>query len=99
MPVESPKRSGGWNCASEALAEIRAYPGELQTFSCRRIRSTGPFGGRVARQEVAAQHVERDALHGQIDRLASVASELAEAVAEQKKLVDQKKNCDGRRLQ
>jgi len=99
MPVESPKRSGGWNCPSEALAEIRAYPGELQTFLVGVFDRLDRLADELRAQEVAAQHVERDALHGQIDRLASVASELAEAVAEQKKLVDQKKNCNGRRLQ
>jgi hypothetical protein len=42
-------------------------------------------------RDVASRHAERAALQGQIDRLASVASELAEAVAEQKQLGGQKR--------
>ena len=73
------------------MAEIRAYPDELQTFLVGVFDRLDHLADGLFAQEVAAQHAERHAFQGQIERLASVASELAAAVAEQKKLVDQKK--------
>jgi hypothetical protein len=95
MPVES----SGWSCASEALADIRAYPGGLQTFVLGVFDQLDGLTDELLARELARQQVqrqaERDVLQGQIDRLASVAAELAEAVAEQKEMAGQKNRNGG----
>jgi hypothetical protein len=90
MSVESTSQPSGWNCASEALADMQACPGQMQTFVSRMLDELGSttdalLAGEVARQE-ARRKAEREALAGQIDRLTAAAAELAETVAEQKQL-------------
>jgi hypothetical protein len=90
MSVESTSQPGGWNCASEALAEIQACPGQVQTFVSRMFDDLGSttdalLAGELARQQSRRQ-AEREALEEQIDRLTAAASKLAETVAEQKQL-------------
>jgi hypothetical protein len=92
MPVESPEPSAGWNCANDALAEIRAASAELQTLLGDTFDELELLADELQTQELTCRYVERDALQGQIDRLASVASELAASVAEQKQWAGQKRN-------
>jgi hypothetical protein len=98
MPVESPNQSGGWNCVGEALAEIRASSGELQTFVGSLFDQLGSLTNEVLTRELARQQTqqqaERETLQGQIDRLAGLAAQLADAMAEQKQSAGQK--CEGR---
>ena len=49
--------------------------------------------GELVAQELACRRDQREALQAQVDRLAAVAGELTEAVAQQKQWADQKKNC------
>ena len=90
MHPELPNQPAGWNGVRNALAETRTGLGELQTYI------TGMFdrldgladerlGSRSA-QHCAVDHAEQEAFKEQIDRLASLAAELAESVAEQKRL-------------
>jgi hypothetical protein len=98
MRPELPNQPAGWNGVRNALAETRTGLGELQTYI------TGMFdrldgladerlGSRSA-QQCALDHAEQEKLKEQIDRLASLAAELAQSVAEQKQLA---KGEDGRR--
>jgi hypothetical protein len=93
MPVESSNQSGDWNSAREALAEMRACPGELQTFILSVFDQLDSLASELLAHELAGQQAQRqagsEALQNQIDRLASVAAELSKAVAEQKALVGQ----------
>jgi hypothetical protein len=99
MPVESPNQSGCWNSAREALAEIRAFPGELQTFFSGVFDQWGGVTDGWLVHELVEQQAqgrsEREALQGQIDRLAIVAAELAATVAEQRALAGLKNRDDG----
>ena len=94
MPVESSNQSGGWNCTRAALAEIRACPGELQTFVSGMFNQLDGLTDDLLARELTRQQVqrqaEREALQGQIDQLASVAAELAEALAGQNELAGRK---------
>jgi hypothetical protein len=90
-----PSESTGWKCAREALAEVRAYPSGLQTFVSSMFDQLDGLTDRLLAHELAGHQAEQNALRDQIDRLASVAAELTEAVAEQKQLVA-RKNGDGR---
>lgn len=94
MSVESPNPSSDWNCAREALAEMRACPGELQAFVSGAFDRLAAMTDELLAHELAHNQTprkgQRDALQDQIDCLDSVAVELAEAVAEQKPLIGHK---------
>ena len=94
MPVESSNQSGGWNCTREALAEIRTCPSGLQTFVSGMFDQLDGLTDDLLARELTRQQVqrqaEREALQGQIDQLASVAAELAEALAGQNELAGRK---------
>jgi hypothetical protein len=99
MLTDSTDQSPGWGCAKKALEEIRACPGDLRALFLGAFDQLDELADKLIAQELARQHTERqterDVLGGQIERLASLASELAESVAAQKKLVGQKP--EGRR--
>ena len=82
MSVESSSQPGRWNCAKEALAEIRACPGELQTFVSGVFDQLDSLTNQLLRQELtrrqAQRQAERDSVQGEVDRLAAVAAQLAE---------------------
>jgi RNA polymerase-interacting CarD/CdnL/TRCF family regulator len=96
MAVESSNRSGGSNCAGGALAAIRACSDDLQTFVFGVFDQLEGLTDQLLARELDWQQTqrqtEREALQGQIDRLASVAAELAQTVAEQKQLAGKKSN-------
>jgi hypothetical protein len=90
MRAELPNQPSGRNCVRNALAEIRAGHGDLQThilgmFDRLDLLADDLLGSKIAR-DCAVGHAEQEALQEQIDRLASLAAELAESVAEQKRL-------------
>jgi hypothetical protein len=91
MAVDSLNQSDGWNCAREALAEIRVCNGGLQTFLDGAFDQLDHLADDLLAQELACQRGEREALQAQVDRLALVANELTAAVAEQKLLGGQKR--------
>ena len=66
----------------EALAEIRACPGELQTFVSGVFDQLDSLTNQLLRHELtrrqAQRQAERESVQGQIDRLAAVAAQLAE---------------------
>ena len=90
MSVESSDQFQSWNCARDALADIQASAGETQTLVLNALDELDGLAGELLAQQRVLEHVQRhdgqDVLQGQIDRLASVANELAEALAEQKQL-------------
>jgi hypothetical protein len=94
MPVESSSQPGKWNCAREALAEIRACPGELQTFVSGVFDQLDGLTNQLLRHErtlrQTQRQAERESVQGEIDRLSAVAAQLAEMMAEQKQLAGQK---------
>ena len=94
MPVESSSQSGRWNCARDALAEIRACPGELQTFVSDVFDQLESSANQLLKYErarrQAQRHAERDSVQGEIDRLSVVATQLAELMAEQQQLAGRK---------
>lgn len=94
MSAESSKQPGGWNCAWDALAEIRTCSGELQTFIWGVFDHLDGLADELLVRELDRQQLQRqgeqETLQGQINRLTSVATELADAVAEQKRLTGQK---------
>ena len=99
MSVESSDQRAGWECAKEALAEIRAYPGGLQALVAGVFDQLDGLVGELRAQDLAHQHnqrqAEQQALRNQIDRLAAVAADLARSVAEQKRSAPPK-NHNGR---
>ena len=86
MSVESSNQLGGWDCASDALAEIESYPNELQKFVADLFDQLGGLTDAMLVEELARQRAEqkseRDAMREQIDRLAAVTAELAKTVTE-----------------
>ena len=90
MPVESSGQPGKWNCVSEALAEIRACPGELKTFISGVFDQLDSLTDQLRRYEISRRQAEGQAVQGQIDRLSAVAAQLAETMAEQKRLASKK---------
>jgi hypothetical protein len=89
MSFESSNQLGGWDCARDALAEIASFHDELKILFTGLFDQMGQLNNELLVQEVASQRtehqVERDALQGQVDRLAAIAAELSGVVAEQKK--------------
>ena len=93
MSVEPSDQSADWNCAQEALGEIRAYPDMLQGLVSRIFDELDSvvdqlLAGEAVRQQTQRQ-AEHDALQGQIDRLAVVVAQLAETAAQQERLTAQ----------
>jgi hypothetical protein len=78
----------GWDCAGDALAEITAYPDELKSLVCGLFEQLGRLADEMMVQQLSIHRTEQqadsDSLRDQIDRLAAVAAELVEIVAEQK---------------
>ena len=89
MAVECSKESAGWNSANEALAELRACSGGLPTLLAGVFDQLDHMASDLLAHELVYQHGQQEALQAQVDRLAVVASELTEAVAEQKQLAAQ----------
>jgi hypothetical protein len=89
MPLESSHQSGGVDCVRSALAEIRAYPGELQAFVSGMLEQWDDFAEKLRTCELARQqalrHSECESLQKQIDRLEALTAQLADTVAEQKR--------------
>jgi hypothetical protein len=96
MSVESSSRSGGWNNAREALTEIRASPGQLQTFVASLFDQLGSLTSELLARELARQRTQRrtdhEALQEQIDRLAAAVAQLADTAAEPQRPASQKSN-------
>jgi hypothetical protein len=92
MATETP----GLNAARVALAEIRACPNGLQNFVLDMLDEWSEKAERLLAQELSAQQdrkqFEQDALREQIDRLASLAAELAKAAGDQKRPANRKTN-------
>jgi hypothetical protein len=90
MRAELPNQSAGRSCVREALAEIRAGHGDLQTHILGMFDRLDGLAdqllGSKAARDCAAGQADQDALQGQIDRLASLAAELAQSVADQKRM-------------
>jgi hypothetical protein len=100
MRAELSNQPTGWACVRDALAEVRTGQSELQTFVSDMFDDLDGLadqlvGSKIA-QDCAIGHAEHDALHEQIDRLASLAAELAQSVAEQKRLTTPEANKRGR---
>ena len=100
MRPELPNQPAGWNGVRDVLAETRTGLGELQTCITEMFdRLDGlvdeRLGSRSA-QQCAVGRAEQEAIQEQIDRLASLAAELAQSVAEQKRLV--RREDDRRRI-
>ena len=93
MRAELPNQPAGWNCVRDALAEIRTGHGELQTYISGMFDRLDGLAGEALdskiAQDCAVGHAEQEALQEQIDRLASLAAELAQSVADQKQLSTQ----------
>ena len=90
MSVDSYNQLDGWNCVQDALVEIGSSSHELQEFVADLFdqlgRSTDELLlGELSRQR-AEHQAERDAFEGHIERFAALTAELADTVAEQKKL-------------
>ncbi len=82
--------TAGHNCVRDALAEIRACHSELQAFVTGMFDQldelvTGRLDPNALRTD-GPQEPDREALKDQIERLAAVAAELTQSVAEQKRL-------------
>lgn len=84
MAIESSTESAGWNSAYEALAEMRACGGGLQTLLADVFDQLDRMAGELLAHEAACQRGHQEALRAEVDRLAAVANELTSAVAEQK---------------
>ena len=89
MSVEMPSPSADVSAARDALLEICACRAELQTFLADEFDrwerlADGLLAGEIARGR-AQEQAQREALDGQIERLAAVAAELARSLAEQKR--------------
>jgi hypothetical protein len=89
MPAEMPSLSVDVRDARNALLEISACRDELQTFLTDEFdrwerMADGLLAGEIARER-AQEQAQRVALDGQIQRLAAVAAELAQSLAEQKR--------------
>jgi hypothetical protein len=99
MSADSSSQPAGWDRAKEALADIRACPGEVQSFVASLFDHLGGLTDELLAHEIARhdlqRQAERDALQAQIDRLAAVAAQLAKTVALQEQLVGHA-NGDGR---
>jgi predicted TPR repeat methyltransferase len=89
MSVESTRQASGWDCASQALAEIRACPGELEAFVSGLFDEFGKLVDDLLVHELAQDQAqpkkETAAMQEQIDRLAAMVADLAGSVAGQSK--------------
>ena len=100
MRPELPNQPAGWNGVRDALAETRTGLGELQSSISQMFDRLDELvderlGSRTA-QQCAVGRAEQEAIQEQIDRLALLAAELAQSVAEQKQLA--KREDDRRRI-
>ncbi len=90
MSVELSNQSAGEGGVQDALAEIRASRAELRTFLEGLFDRLDGLADGLLVQEVANRQTQRDTdratLDDQIERLVAVAAELAESVAQQKKI-------------
>jgi len=90
MSVESANQSDDDGGVQNALTEIRASEAELQTFLDGLFDRLEGLADGLPVQEVARRQVQREtdraALDDQIERLAALADELAESVAQHKRL-------------
>ncbi len=88
MSVVCSDRLQGWNCVSDALAEIRTCPDELQRFVAEAFDQLDGLTDELLVHESAdrqiQRQVEREALQTQIDQLASVVAELTESMGGRK---------------
>jgi hypothetical protein len=96
MPfVESPHSPTNWNCASDALAEIRAYPSEMHILVLEIFDQldelTQEFLVHQLARGQADQEAERELFEEQIEYLAAATSELAKTVTEQRLLLSRSK--------
>ena len=96
MSVECSDQPHGWNCAAEALAEIRACPDKLRRFVAEVFDQLDGLTDELLARESAdrqfQRQVEREALEAQIDQLASVVAELAESMGGRKDANGRKKD-------
>ncbi len=95
MFVEMPSPPADVSAARNALREICACRAELQTFLADEFDrwerlADGLLTGEIA-HERAQEQAQREALDGQIERLAAVAAELARSLAEQKQAAPRRK--------
>lgn len=92
MSAESPNSSTRWDCAKQALAEIRACPGELQTFVTGLFEEFGKLVDELLAHELGRQQIHRtmetERLQDQIDRLAAVVASLAGTVPDRSRQAD-----------
>ena len=90
MSVELSNQSAEEGGVQDALTEIRASHAELQTFIEGLFERLDGLADGLLVQEVANRQAQRDtdrsALDDQIERLAALAAELAESVAQQKNI-------------
>jgi hypothetical protein len=90
MSTDSLDPSSGTQCARRALADARASSGELQASLSGAFDRLNEMADEMLAHELSQQHSEWQALDGRIERLTSLAAELAESVASQKQLAGQR---------
>jgi hypothetical protein len=103
MPTDLLQPSNCRENAMNALAEMRACYSDLRTFA------TGMFDrldavveelrSEIAGQEWTKWQAEQDTLQEQIDRLAQLAADLAQSVAEQKQLTTKREHAPPERTE
>jgi hypothetical protein len=94
MTVESlPQHPGSWNCARDAVTAMRTYSGDLVTAISSVFDQLDKLTDELLARELTRlenqQQTERETLRSQIERLTSVATQLADTVAEQRLLAEQ----------
>jgi hypothetical protein len=91
MSIESPGCSPDQGIAGEALREIRQCSEELRAFTTGLFDQLGRLADELLTHELTRQQVrqqsEREALQGQIDRLALVTTEMAQVLTRQNELL------------
>lgn len=91
MGAASLTQPEGWKCAEDALAEIRACEKDLQALVSSIFDQLNEMTNNLMAHELAQnelqQKTQHEALQKQIEQLSTVASQLTQAVAEQRELI------------
>jgi hypothetical protein len=88
MSADLSNPSAPVNPVRDALAEIRACQEELQTFVAGVFDRLDGLANELLERETAPQQADRKMMHSEIAQLAAVATDLADLVAEQKRLIE-----------
>ena len=88
MAVECPSLPTELTCAVDALADIRACSGQLQSFVFGMLDQLDEITGELLGREMASRQsqrqADRESLQGQIDQLTVVAAQLSQLLSVQK---------------